>query len=49
MPAIVAEARQAVCATSREKRRLEAEVLARFEREEEEARIAAEAAAAAKR
>ena len=39
----------AASATCREKKRLEAEALARFEREEEEARIAAEAAAAAER
>ena len=41
--------RQAACASFREKKRLEAEVLAKFEREEEEARVAAEAAAAAER
>lgn len=44
----VPKLRQAVF-VNREKKRLEAEALARFEREEEEARIAAEAAAAAKR
>lgn len=41
--------KQAACSTFREKQRLEAEAIARFEREEEEARVAAEAAAAAER
>ena len=44
-----ATVRQAACSTFREKKRVEAEALARFEREEEEARVAAEAAAAAER
>ena len=44
-----ATVRQAACSTFREKKRLKAEALARFEKEEEEARVAAEAAAAAER
>ena len=44
-----ATVQRAACSMFREKKRLEAEALARFEREEEEARVAAEAAAAAER